>query len=84
MDQVARFWLLFYEDLPHWWKELVLLGNLDNDVLQLEVSFLDRVAKLRELFVGTFPTLDRYKECCEAKKKIDPDYELGMLAVWRR
>ena len=62
------FGYFFVEPLEHWWRELVLLGNMDNEVLQLEVSFLDRVLKLRELFVKEFPTMADYKAACLASK----------------
>ena len=51
----------FFEDeLPNHWQELLALGNIDNESLALEVSFRDRLLKLRDL-ENTFGSVNEYK-----------------------
>ncbi len=52
----------FFEDaLPNHWQELVALGNIDNESLALQVSFVDKLTKLRELLLLTFTSVENYK-----------------------
>ena len=43
----------FYEDaLANHWEELVALGNIDNEPLNLETTWYDKLVKLRELILN--------------------------------
>lgn len=50
-------------DNPHFLFPLLCLGNLDNETLQLPVTYIDRALKARELFCYSFPDgVEEYKK----------------------
>jgi len=61
----------FTDALENHWKELLVLGNMDNESIHLQVSFADKVSKLRELFVNEFTSEAEYRKVaklCRAGK----------------
>lgn len=64
----------FFEDaLPDHWQELVALGNIDNESLALQVSYVDKLIKLRELLLLTFGTVENYKKTAQDAKRNKKD-----------
>lgn len=60
--------------LPKSWKDddflyaLIALGSMDNEILQLQVSFLDRAVKARSIFCNMFADEVVYKNATPAQK----------------
>ncbi len=65
----------FEDDLSNHWQELIALGNIDNESLALQVSFVDKLIKLRELFLVTFKTVEKYKEAANESKSAKTNKE---------
>lgn len=65
----------FEDDLSNHWQELIALGNIDNESLALQVSFVDKLIKLRELFLVTFKTVEKYKEAANESKSAKANKE---------
>ncbi len=64
----------FHEDaLPNHWQELIAIGNIDNESLALQVSFVDKLTKLRELLLVTFKSVEKYKETAQESKASKKD-----------
>ena len=62
----------FVDSLENHWKELLVLGNMDNESIHLQVSFSDKISKLRELFLNEFKSEEEYRKVaklCRAGKK---------------
>jgi hypothetical protein len=75
LNSIPEAWLnwpcvaYFYEDgLENHWQELLALGNIDNESIHLKVSFYDKLTKLRELFLATFTTVDKYRKLAKESK----------------
>ena len=81
-EEVPERWLnwpaqlyLTVEPVHQHYREFLLIGNMDNDVVQLPVSFPDRLGKFRELFKMEFATLEDYRKALKAaKSKHHPDH----------
>ena len=63
----------FDDDLSNHWQELIALGNIDNESLALQVSFVDKLIKLRELFLITFKSVEKYKEAANESRRSKKD-----------
>jgi len=75
------FAYFFDGPLEDHYRELLLIGNLDNDVVQLPVSFIDRLEKLRELFKAEFKDLQDYRDAMAIVKCKDrPDRH--RISIW--
>ncbi len=62
----------FFEDsLANHWQPLLAIGNIDNEPLALQVSFYDKLIKLRELLLNVYGSVQDYRAVAvEAKKKM--------------
>ena len=74
-EGIPREWLnwpcigYFYEDaLANHWEELVALGNIDNEPLNLETTWYDKLVKLRELILNHFKTEGKLKDILKQAK----------------
>lgn len=60
--------------LPRSWKDdeflyaLIALGSMDNESLQLQVSFIDRACKARSIFQNMFKNEIEYKQATQEQK----------------
>ena len=59
----------FFEGpLAQHWQPLLAIGNIDNEPLALQVSFYDKLIKLRELMINVFGTVEEYRAAALAAK----------------
>ncbi len=64
----------FFEDsLANHWQPLLALGNIDNEPIALQVSFFDKLLKLRELMMNVYGSPLKYREVARAAKTRDQD-----------
>ncbi len=68
LDQLASQGFFFEGPLARHWQPLLAMGNIDNEPLALQVSFYDKLLKLRELMINVFGDVEAYREAALAAK----------------
>lgn len=89
LTDVPQGWLewpckpyFFPKSLEFYWRPLLALGNIDNESIQLEVTWYGKVSKCRELFVRRFGTYEQYKQDLEDATKPTGAVAKELIAEW--
>ncbi len=89
LKEVPQGWLqwpckpyFFPKPLEDYWRPLLALGNIDNEAIQLEVSWYSKVLKCRELFLIRFGTYTQYRADLEEAKKPTGAVKRQLIAQW--